>query len=305
MTTQIRNNLLDLFTESKLPQLEKIVTAIKEGYPSMIPVLFNEETMNSDIYQTTTMSGLRNPKRKQENVPVEFNTMRPGYSKTFTSVTYANAYRISREMVRDGKINMIARATESFGKGFAEVWELEAASIFDDGFTVNGYDGVPLFSASHPLENGDGLTGSNIGSAAQLSKTSYKALRNVAQNTLNEQGQLTRHQLQYLVVPQALQDTAKEILGSAYDPDNANNTINTIYESTQVVPGGYWAYLGSDTAWFIMSPKNQHDLMFLNRDPFETDSDYDKKAFAYEVIASERRAWGYSGWRGVYGNAGA
>lgn len=306
MTTQLRSNFLDFFTESKLPALEKVVTAIRDRYPSMIDVIFNREKMNSDIYQTTTMSGLRNPTIKAEGQPVTFNEMKPGFKKTYEYVEYANAYRISRQMVRDGKISMISRATESFAKGFAEVWELEAASIFDDGFTVNGYDGVPLLSTAHPLENGDGLTGANKPvTASELSKTSYRELRNIAQNTLNEDGQLARYMLQYLVLPQALQDVGKELLGSAYDPENANNTINSIYEHTTLLPGGYWAYLGSDTAWFMVSPKNQHDLMFLDRAAFETDSDYDKHAFCYELIASESRAWGYSGWRGVYGNAGA
>lgn len=306
MSTQLRNNLPDFFTGDKLPALEQIVTAYKESHPSLIPLIFNQEAMTSDIYQTTTMSGLRNPKAKPEGQSVEFQDMKPGYKKTFTYTTYANAYRISREMVQDGKFSMIQKATESFGKGFAEIWELKAASIFDNGFTTNGYDGVPLFSTSHPLENGDGLTGANRPSAAsELSKTSFREMRNIMQNMVNENGQKVRYGLDYLLVPQALQDIALELMGSSYDPDNGNNTINTVYNRCKLVPGDYWPYLSSDTAWFMLSPKNQHHLLFLNRTPFRTDSDYDKKAFAYEIIADEARAWGAAGWRGVCGNSGA
>lgn len=304
--TQIRSNFLDFFTESKLPVLEKITTASKNQFPSMIPVLFNQEKMTTDIYQTTTMSGVRNPRVKAEGAPVEFSDMKPGYKKTYSAVTYANAYRISREMVRDGKESMIKRAAVSFGKGFAEVWELEAASVYDNGFTVNGYDGKPLFARDHPLENGSGLEGINEPAApSELSITSYRELRNILQNTVNEDGQLINLRPKYLVIPQGLQDVAQEILKSTFDPTSGNNNVNTIFNHTSLVPGDYWPYLGSDTAWFLQCDKTDHYLMFLDRDPYETDSDYDKHAFAYEVIASERRAYGASQWRGLAGNPGA
>ena len=304
--TQIRSNLLDFFTEGKLPQLEAVIESKKESFPSMLQVLFNVQPMTTDIYQTTTLSGLRNPRIKPEGVPVEFQTIQSGFPKTFTTLTYATAYRIAREMVRDGKENYIRRATDSFAKGMFEVKEYRLASIFDDGFTVNGYDGTPLFSTTHPLENGEGAVGVNRSAAdTELSITSFRELRNVMQSTVNEQGQLVRYNPKWFVVGQNLQDEAMEILKSQYNPENANNTVNTVYNYLSLLPGNYWPYLSSDTSFFMVGDKSDHNLMFLPRDPFETDSDYDKKAFAYEVIASERFSYGYSGWRGVVGNAGA
>lgn len=306
MSTQLRANFADFFGTTKLPELEAIIRAKTESYPSMIPILFNEDTMSTDIAQTTTMSGLQNPVLKPEGQPVQFQTMKPGFDKTYNALTYATGYRISKEMVDDGKFSYIQRATESFAKGMFELKEIKAADVFNDGFTVNGYDGVPLFSASHPLENGNGALGSNIATApAALSLTSFRDLRNIMQSTVNENGQLVKYNAQFLLVPQLLQDDAFEIVKSAYDPNNANNAVNSVYDTVQLIPGGYWNYLDSDTAFFLVSPKNEHNLMFMTRQGMQTDSDYDKHAFAYEVIASCRFDQGYSGWRGVYGNAGA
>lgn len=305
MSTQLRSSLLNFFGEGKLPELEAVIRARVESYQSMIPILFNQENMTSDIYQTTSYSGLKNPKVKEENQPVEFQTIQPGFPKTYTSKCYATGYRISRETVRDGKESFIQRATESFAKGNFEVRELNAASVLDDGFTVNGYDGVPLFSDQHPLENGDGQYGVNTPTdGSELSISSYRELRNILQDTVNEDGQKVKYRAQYLVVGQDLQDDAAEILKSQYNPENANNAINTVYNHTQLLPEGYWPYLESSTAFFLFTQKMDHHLMFLQRDPFETDSDYDKHTFAYEIIASERHAFGYSGWRGVVGNPG-
>ena len=305
MATNVRSNFGDFFGEDKLPELEAVILAIEESYPSMIPILFNEEAMSTDIYQTTTISGLQNPVLKPENTPIQFQTLKSGFSKTFKADRYATGYRVSSESVDDGKFNMIERATRSFGKGHFEIKEYDAASVLDDGFTTNGYDGVPLFSASHPLENGDGVLGNNLGTAAELSLTSSRVLRNTMQSMVNENGQIVKYKPSYLALPQDLQDVGAEIVKSMYDPTNANNAINTMYDALKLLPGGLWNYLSSSTAWFMLAEKMEHHLMFLTRQALQTDSDYDKKALAWELTANCRYDKGYSNWRGVAGNAGA
>ena len=53
MATQIRPNFPDFFGTTKLPELEAIIQARTESYPSMIPILFNEDMMTTDITQTS------------------------------------------------------------------------------------------------------------------------------------------------------------------------------------------------------------------------------------------------------------
>lgn len=306
MATNLRSNLGDFFGTGKLPELEAVIQAKFDSYASMIPILFNEEMMTSDIYQTTTLSGLQNPVAKGEAEPIIFQSLKAGFDKTFTAATYATGYRISKEMVNDGKISFIKKATESFAKGMFEIKETDAADVFDNAFTTNGYDGVPLCSTSHPLENGDGATASNRpASASALSLTSFRDLRNIMQSTVNENNQRVKYTPSYFVVPQALQDDAMEIVKSAYNPENANNAINTVYDSIKLLPGGFWNYLDDTNSFFMVADKNDTGLMFLTRQNLETDSDYDKRAFAYELMASIRYDLGHCAWRGVVGNPGA
>jgi len=305
MATTLRAQFLDFFGEGKLPELEAVILAKTESYASMIPIIFNQESMTTDIYQTTTYSGLKNPVPKPENQPVDFQALIPGFSKTYTAQTFATGFRISKEMVDDGKFSFIERAVNSFGKGMFEIKEFAAARVFDDGFTVNGYDGVPLFSTQHPIENGNGPLGVNrpaVGS--ELSISSYRELRNILQDVINENGQLVKYNPNLFVVPQALQDDAGEILKSMYNPENANNAVNTVYEHTKLLPGGFWNYLANDTAFFMLADKSEHYLMFMDRQPLEITTDYDYHAFAHEIISSSRFDTGHSSWRGVVGNPG-
>lgn len=305
MAVNIRSNFLDFFTEGKLPELQAIIEAMQESYPSMRPILFNESNMTTDIAQTTTMSGLRNPERVLERAAIPFQDLKPGFDKTFTAFKIGTAFSVSREMKRDGKVDFVNRGMTSLPKGFFEVKEYDAASVFDDGFTVNQYDGVPLFSRSHPIENGAGSFGINTpASNSELSISSYRELRNILQDTVNENGQLVKYTAKYFVVPQALQDVAAEILKSSYHPENANNAINTVYEHTTLLPGGFWNYLSSDTAFFMVCDQMQNGLHFKYRDPFETDTEYDKYTQAHDFFATERYDFGVASWRGTVGNAG-
>ena len=116
MATNLRTNFADFFGSDKLPELQAVIEASTESYPSMIPILFNEEGMDKDIAQHTTMSGLRNPIQVAENTPVQFQTIKSGYPKTYTATKWGTGYRISKEAVDDGKFGFIERATKSFAK---------------------------------------------------------------------------------------------------------------------------------------------------------------------------------------------
>lgn len=302
---QIDNNS-DLYGEDKLPNLYMVIEDMAAAYPSMIDVLFNTENITTDIYQTTTLSGIKNPVVRAQLEPVEFDTIKQGYSNTITVAERSAGYAISKIALDDGKVNYVDRATKSFAKGAFEEKEYNHAGIFDDAFTVSGYDGVPLCSASHPLENGFGGTDSNLVTGAALTRTSLKALRNVLQNAVDSNGRKQMYNAAYIVYPQALQDTVKEILGSEFQPENANNAINTLVGFTNVLPGvGYWPYLGSSTAFFLVCPKEQTGLMHIKREAYNIVYDQDVHTRVHKYSSHERYGFGVSHHRGIFGNEGA
>ena len=305
MPVMQRNQFLDFFSVDKLPELAAVIVAKSESYPSMKDQLFNEHPISTDIVQHTTLSGLRNPVIVPEGSAIPSQSIQPGFDRTYTVDKVATSFSITKEMRDDQKFNFIQRGVESFSKGMFEAKEISLSNVFNNGFTTAGPDGQALFSTAHPLENGGGQTGSNRGTTAALSVTSFRALRNLFQDTLNENGQRSRYMMQYLVCPQELQDIGMELIKSQYHPENANNAVNTIYGSVQLLPNGYWPYLTSATAFFIVSRKEDHSLYFINRQSMQVDSDYDKRTQTWDFFADERYTQGFSGWRGTAGNSGA
>lgn len=82
------------------------------------------------------------------------------------------------------------------------------AALF--GNTVNGYDGVPFFSASHPFASG---TGNNITTSA-LSFETFRAAKQIMRLYADEDGRPWNINPTHLVVGPSLERTALEIVGA-------------------------------------------------------------------------------------------
>jgi hypothetical protein len=229
MSMTMPNDFLDLFTEDKLPELKAVYKTKAESYPSMIPLLANIGSFgNSDIVQTTTISGVGDFGETLAGQDAKVGYIRPGFDNTIVAKKYTNSVIVPKEFITDTKQNLLKYAMESFAKGAFEIQEKKLAQIFLEAFSTTGYDGVALCSASHPLENGNGLTWSNLSSAADLDITSFRDTRDVLQDTPNEDGQLVNMMPKLFVCGQELQDKAHEIVKSMYNPENANNAVNSV-----------------------------------------------------------------------------
>src|SRR5690554_7193574 len=68
---------------------------------------------------------------------------------------------ITREMYDDEQYRQMNKLPQAMARSGRAKVEKDAMTPLINGFTVNGYDGVPLFSDSHPLLDSDKL-GNNL-----------------------------------------------------------------------------------------------------------------------------------------------
>ena len=182
------------------------------------------------------------------------------------------------------------------------------ADVFNNGFTatgtamMSGGDGEPLFDTSHPLAGG-GTYQNELTTAADLSVSSLEEALYTMRLTVGDRGELLDIQPRYLLVPPQLERTAWELIKSAGRPDTANRADNWL--ATQGLQIIVWNRLSDPDAWFLLTDKAQHGLVFYNREELQTDSDRDfnTKDFLYSVLT--RFSVGWTDWRGVFGSPGA
>jgi hypothetical protein len=180
--------------------------------------------------------------------------------------------------------------------------QTKAAAVLNTGFSVNGGDGVPLFSASHPLVNGG--TNSNLGTAADLSETTLEAAVIQINNWTDERGLLIVAKPRKLIIPPNLQFVATRLLETEQRVGTADNDLNAL-KSNGIFPEGYVInnYLTDTNAYFIKTDVPNGMKHFV-RVAMKTGMDSDFETGNARYKARERYSFGYSDHLGMWGSAG-
>jgi phage major head subunit gpT-like protein len=243
---------------------------------------------------------------KPEGQAMTLDNMSQGLTIRHTHKSYGKGCKITREALADNQYaNLTKRATKYLSNSHFTTQELVHANRLNNGFTVagdaqEGGDGLTLFNASHTLKNG---VYSNLLTAGSLSRTALQDAITQINLIKDETGiHFSNITEECLVVPQNLKWTAEEILGSAYQPDNANNAINTMFGQMKLI---VWKYLTSTTAWFIKT-NAQDGLIHYDRVKPEIEQvNPNDGTYNVQVQSYSRYVCGVANVRGIFGNTGA
>jgi len=205
---------------------------------------------------------------------------------------------MSRELYDDFKYGEVESMTKDAGHGARETVERNSALVLDNAFTTPIYDGKPLIAADHPLRGAQGGTFSNL-ATGPLNDANLKAGIILFRQQKDEGGKQITQRPQKLIINQALQFTAAEVLQSTLKSDTGNNATNTL-PSLKIVD---LLFTSSMTAWFLQA--NRHQMQHYWRVPVE---------FMRRAQKTANGAWVWDGYfrdstaiedcRGIVGSTG-
>ena len=271
--------------------------------------IYETETSERSFEEETKLSGFSAAPVKNEGSAIAYDNAQEAWSTRYTHETIALGFSITEEAIEDNLYDSLsARYTKALARSMAYTKQVKAAAILNNGFTNTaayyGGDGVPLFSASHPLVNGG--SNSNIPStAADLNETSLEnAVIQIAAWT-DERGLLIAARPRKLIVPPSLQFIATRLLETNLRVGTNDNDINAI-KNNGSIPEGYTInhWLTDTNAWFLTTDVPNGMKHFI-RAPLDTkmDGDFDTGNVRYK--ARERYSFGFSDPLGMYGSQGA
>lgn len=256
------------------------------------------------------------------NMPtVPYVSIVQGTPRTYIHNEFAQGFMVERKLADDEMYSVIEKMPKDLARAGRYKVETDAASLFNNAFATNGYDGVPLFSDAHPLLGYKDATGAAVvpnapglksdGTALVAGKTSNLILGALSDTTLkaamlkmkqqcDEAGKLVQFKADTLVVPPTLEFTALELIRSSQKVGTADNDVNVLQGSMKVV---VLDFLTSTTAWFVMDSK-RHQLNFFwrTKPEFKREEDFDSLVAKYRGYM--RYSLGYSDFRGLVGSAG-
>jgi hypothetical protein len=271
--------------------------------------IYETETSERSFEEETKLSGFSAAPVKNEGSAIAYDNGQEAWTARYNHETIALGFSLTEEAIEDNLYDSLsARYTKALARAMAYTKQVKSASVLNNGFTNSsqyyGGDGVPLFSASHPLVSGG--TNSNIPSTpADLNETSLEnAVIQIAAWT-DERGLLIAAKPRKLIVPPALQFVATRLLETELRVGTADNDINALKNNGSIPEGHTINHFLTDTnAWFLTTDVPNGMKHFV-RTPLaqSMDGDFDTGNVRYK--ARERYSFGWSDPLGMYGSQGA
>ena len=269
--------------------------------------IYETETSERSFEEETKLSGFTAAPVKNEGSAIAYDNAQEAWTARYTHETIAQGFSITEEAIEDNLYDSLsARYTKALARSMSYTKQVKAAAILNNGFTAgyNGGDGVPLFSASHPLVTGG--TNSNIPTTpADLNETSLEAAVIQIAAWTDERGLLIAAKPRKLVIPPSLQFVATRLLETNLRVGTTDNDINAL-KNNGSIPEGYAInhFLTDTNAWFLTTDVPNGMKHFI-RSPLQNsmDGDFDTGNVRYK--ARERYSFGWSDPLGMYGSQGA
>lgn len=276
------------------------LTSWGEEYRKYFNVLNSTKQSEKDSYE----SGFGLMPEKAEGVAAQYGTIVPGISKTYTHLTYGLGYEITEEAIEDNlqMPETFNKLPQALNRSATETVEIVAANIFNNGFTTNGFDGVPLFSLLHPTLDG-GTQANTPSTQVDLSVTSLTAGLTTIEKFVDEMGLKRPTKAVLLMIPVDSWNIAEELIGSEYKPYSSNNEVNALQKKDLDYSVSH--YLTDTDAWFLLAEKQNTMLKFFWRvmlGDLRRGTDFDSTNLKH--LARMRFSVGYSHHMGTYGSSG-
>jgi hypothetical protein len=239
-----------------LPGLNALFGLEYATYGEQHKEIYETETSERSFEEETKLSGFSAAPVKNEGSAIAYDNGQEAWTARYNHETIALGFSLTEEAIEDNLYDSLsARYTKSLARAMAYTKQVKAANVLNNGFTNTaayyGGDGVPLFSASHPIVSGG--TNSNIPStAADLNETSLEAAVIQIAAWTDERGLLIAAKPKKLIVPPALQFVATRLLETELRVGTNDNDINAI-KNNGSVSGGYTVnnFLTDTNAWFL------------------------------------------------------
>jgi hypothetical protein len=269
--------------------------------------IYETESSERSFEEETKLSGFSAAPVKNEGSAIAYDNGQEAWTARYNHETIAQGFSLTEEAIEDNLYDSLsARYTKALARSMAYTKQVKSAAVLNNGFTAgyNGGDGVPLFSAQHPLVSGG--VNSNIPSTpADLNETSLEAA--VIQISLwtDERSLLIAAKPRKLIVPPSLQFVATRLLETELRVGTNDNDINAL-KNNGSIPEGYAInhFLTDTNAWFLTTDV-PNGMKHFERVPLQNsmDGDFDTGNVRYK--SRERYSFGWSDPLGMYGSAGA
>ena len=265
--------------------------------------IFKTKDSSKQDERMSGVSGFGLLTQKTQNSPIEYEDPVELYNVTFTHLTYAKGFKISKELYDDDQYNVMNDKPEQLGRAGRRTEEVSAANIFNRALNTSytGGDAKPLISTSHPRADGGTSQSNASATGLTLTEANYEVAKLAMRKQVDHKGMKIDVKPRALVIPIDLEKSAKIIFGSNLRSSTADNDMNPYLNEVKIIP---WIYMdGSTTRWFLLDTDQAKLVWFWReRASFKQDTAFETDAALFKT--RERFSNGFPAWEGTWGSNG-
>ena len=312
------------------PGLRKIFMETYAEKPEQFSQVFKVQTSDKAIETDFRMGGFGLFDTKDSMGAVNYQDPTGTKALQYIHQEFASGFIVERKLIDDEQYNTINKMSAALARAARATVETQSATVLNtsiQGATganapVNGFDGKPLIAYDHVRLDGGAMsnllgkdTSGNLAYGAgaingALSDRNLKAALIQARSQVDDRGILIQCQPSILIVPPALEYTARTLVGGqnlsvlgtglvSGGTTDASTSKNTLPAFKVVVMD----YLTSSTSWFIVDPTVlQLNFFWRKKLEFKNMEDFDTMQAKYRAYM--RFSAGYSDYRGIVGSLG-
>lgn len=276
-----------------------------EKSPLQFKMIFDDETSSKAYEEDVQLVGTGLMPVKAEAASVTYDSIRQGFTKRYTHLTYAMGIIFTYEMISDNQYDLGFKQARYLGFSQRQTQETVAANVLNRGFnsSYTGADGKELFATDHPNTSG-GTFRNELATAADFSQSALEQACIDIDGFTDDRGLKIAVKPVRLIVPKELRFEAARVLKSELESGTANNDLNVI--RTEVgIPFEVNNYLDDADAWFIKTNVMDGMKRIVREAPSAPvrENDFDTRNVKFALF--HRESYGWTDPRGGFASPGA
>ena len=135
------------------PGFRKIFIESFGRYDTEYTELYNMEGMKTQYVDDSYMSSFGLIPKTTESASVIYDEIIQGDDTRYTAETYRAAYRISLEMIEDGRYRTMKKLQAAFGTSMKTTQEQDVANLLNNAFDTTNFATGPFSTALLTIDN--------------------------------------------------------------------------------------------------------------------------------------------------------
>ena len=216
---------------------------------------------SNDLYERSMrIAGMDYPEPVLENAAIPIDSPTYGTTKTWTQAKYGIGFKVSWEMKKYNRWDLVEKWTRNLKKNMREYKDTVVFRIYTSADATTycaGYDALALASDSHLLI--DAATTYDNKTTSGLSVTTLEAARVYFGTLVDDKNHKAPKRMDTLLIPVDLETTARQILNSDKVPFMMTNTSNELPKILGSINLVATPRLTDTNNWFALA-KNDEDF---------------------------------------------